>query len=38
MNLYFARDIVCRDQMNWRKPHLNWLPRSLYRNFSETKN
>ena len=37
MNLLQARQIVCRDQMNWRKPHLPWLPQSLYRYFNESK-
>jgi hypothetical protein len=37
MNLLQAREILCKDQMNWRKPHLNWLPRSLYRYFNESK-
>ncbi len=31
MNLHTAQAFLLRDQRNWRKPHLSWLPASLYR-------
>ncbi len=31
MNLHAAQAFLLRDQRNWRKPHLSWLPSSLYR-------
>ncbi len=31
MNLHVAQAILLRDQRNWRKPHLSWLPNALYR-------
>ncbi len=34
MNLYAAQAFLLRDQRNWRKPHLSWLPSALYRYYS----
>ncbi len=31
MNLHAAQAFLLRDQRNWRKPHLSWLPSALYR-------
>ncbi len=31
MNLHTAQAFLLRDQRNWRKPHLSWLPAALYR-------
>ncbi|WP_256367903.1 MULTISPECIES: hypothetical protein [unclassified Ruegeria] len=31
MNLHTAQAFLLRDQRNWRKPHLSWLPATLYR-------
>ncbi|SLN74981.1 hypothetical protein RUM8411_04090 [Ruegeria meonggei] len=31
MNLHAAQAFLLRDQRNWRKPHLSWLPGTLYR-------
>lgn len=31
MNLHTAQAFLLKDQRNWRKPHLSWLPASLYR-------
>ncbi|WP_268745981.1 hypothetical protein [Ruegeria halocynthiae] len=31
MNLHAAQAFLLRDQRNWRKPHLSWLPVALYR-------
>ncbi len=31
MNLHAAHAFLLRDQRNWRKPHLSWLPNALYR-------
>jgi hypothetical protein len=30
MNLHAAQAFLLRDQRNWRKPHLSWLPATLY--------
>ena len=30
MNLHTAQAFLLRDQRNWRKPHLSWLPAALY--------
>ncbi|MCV2882889.1 hypothetical protein [Actibacterium sp. XHP0104] len=38
MMLQTAQSLLVRDRMDWRKPHLNWLPGRLYRYFSEVKN
>ena len=37
MNLYSAKQMLVRDQLDWNKPHLNWLPEWAYRLFRETK-
>lgn len=34
MNLHTAHAFLLRDQRNWRKPHLSWLPAALYRYYS----
>lgn len=34
MNLHTAQAFLLRDQRNWRKPHLSWLPAALYRYYS----
>ncbi|WP_218961127.1 hypothetical protein [Ruegeria sediminis] len=34
MNLHAAQAILLRDQRNWRRPHLSWLPDGLYSYFS----
>ncbi len=31
MNLHVAQAFLLKDQRNWRKPHLSWLPANLYR-------
>ncbi|MEM7088920.1 MAG: hypothetical protein AAF496_05055 [Pseudomonadota bacterium] len=33
MNLHAAQAFLLKDQRNWRKPHLPWLPATLYRYF-----
>ena len=33
MNLLVARNLIIQDRMDWRKPHLRWLPEALYRPF-----
>jgi len=35
MNLRTAQSMLIRDRMDWRKPHLNWVPERIYRFFSE---
>ncbi len=37
MNLHAAQAFLLRDQRNWRKPHLSWLPATLYRYYGLTK-
>jgi len=37
MNLLHARSVVFKEQMNWNRPHLRWLPKSLYRYFREAR-
>lgn len=36
MNLYVAQHFLIQDRSDWTKPHLNWLPPSLYRSFFNT--
>ena len=31
MTLLTARTYLVRDRMDWRKPHLSWVPDRLYR-------
>ncbi len=38
MNLHAAQSILIRDRMDWRKPHLNWLSDTLYRQFGWSRN
>ncbi len=35
MNIAAAQAIVIRDRRDWNKPHLPWLPGSLYRKFRD---
>lgn len=37
MNLHAAQAFLLRDQRNWRKPHLSWLPAALYRYYGLSK-
>jgi len=36
MNLHTARAILIRERLDWKQPHLMWLPASLYRGFRKT--
>ncbi len=38
MNLHVAQSMLVRDRMDWRKPHLSWVPTRIYRFFNESKN
>ncbi|SLN50340.1 hypothetical protein ROA7023_02174 [Roseisalinus antarcticus] len=31
MTLHNARTLFTRERMDWNRPHLNWMPRKLYR-------
>ncbi|WP_263405996.1 hypothetical protein [Histidinibacterium aquaticum] len=31
MHLYTARTFFAQDRLDWNRPHLRWVPRSLYR-------
>ncbi len=35
MNLEAAKSVIMRDRLDWNKPHLQWLPGSLYRFFAQ---
>lgn len=35
MNIAAAQAIVMRDRSDWNKPHLPWLPSSMYRSFMD---
>lgn len=37
MNLIAAQAFLTRDRRDWTKPHLSWLPSSLYRNYLEAR-
>lgn len=37
MNLHTAQILLTRDRRDWVKPHLGWLPQSLYRFYSSTR-
>ncbi|MFC3614031.1 hypothetical protein ACFORG_09700 [Lutimaribacter marinistellae] len=37
MNLHAANAFLLRDRSDWRKPHLSWLPSSLYRYYSHSR-
>ncbi len=34
MNIHTAHSLIIRDRMDWRKPHLRWIPERAYRFFS----
>lgn len=36
MNLVAAKTLLMRERLDWRRPHLNWVPEQLY-NFFKTK-
>ena len=35
MNLQAAKCMLMRESMDWNRPHLKWLPVTLYRLFRE---
>ena len=35
MMLQTAQSLLTQDRMDWRKPHLRWLPERAYRLFRE---
>lgn len=37
MNLLTARNIILSDRLDWRRPHLSWLPSFAYFNTSRRK-
>lgn len=30
MHLHFAKTLFVQDQLNWNRPHLNWVAKKLY--------
>ena len=36
MNLQAARNLLMRDRLDWRKPHLRWINDTYYRLFRST--
>lgn len=34
MNLVAAKSFLMTDRQDWRKPHLNWVAKRLYRPFT----
>ncbi|AAV96300.1 hypothetical protein SPO3065 [Ruegeria pomeroyi DSS-3] len=37
MNLHTAQSLLIQDRRDWVKPHLSWLPATLYRSFASLK-
>ncbi len=37
MNLLAAQHILVQDRADWNKPHLSWIPKTLYRSFFNTR-
>ncbi|SPJ30269.1 hypothetical protein TRM7615_03800 [Falsiruegeria mediterranea M17] len=37
MNLLAASSLLVQDRRDWRRPHLLWLPSSLYRSYLSKK-
>lgn len=36
MNLQAAQNLLLKDRRDWNKPHLPWLPQTLYRLYRST--
>ena len=30
MNLFLAKSMLMNDRLDWRRPHLRWLPEKFY--------